>query len=311
MSHSVALVIPVFNAAHEIPALFAGIMQQTLQPNTILIIDSSSTDQTASMLARYPVVIHPIPQNEFDHGGTRRLATELVDADIYIFMTQDAYPADPNTFENLITNVLSEKNIGCAYGRQLPKQQANPISIHGRLFNYPKQSQTKYFSDRTTLGIKTCFNSNNLAVYKKEALDAIGGFPKKLLTGEDAYVGAKLLLKGYAIRYVANACIYHSHNLSLAQEFHRYFSIGVFHHKAHWILKEFSKANSEGLRFVRSEMRYLLANKNYCWIPRAMISTVIKFIAYKMGFYESFIPRVIKKTLGVNSAFWSNQQAGE
>jgi len=255
------------------------------------------------------VVIHTIPQHEFDHAGTRRLATELINADVYIFMTQDAYPAHPDTFEKLIKNLFLEEKIGCAYGRQLPKPEANPLSIHGRLFNYPEMSQTKYFSDKKKLGIKTCFNSDNLAAYKKEALQTVGGFPQKLLTGEDAYVAAKLLLQDYAIRYVADACIYHSHNLSIKQEFHRYFSIGVFHRQENWIIKEFNAADSEGLRFIYSEIRFLLKNKNYFWIPRAMISTVVKWIAYKLGFYESFIPVAIKKSLGINPAFWSKKEA--
>lgn len=305
----IVLVIPIFNAEQDIPILFAGIQQQTLQPHTILIIDSSSKDRSAFLLSQYNVVIHTIPQHEFDHAGTRKLATELVTADVYIYMTQDAYLAHPDTFEKLIANLFLEEKIGCAYARQLPKKEANPLSIHARLFNYPEKSQTKYLSDRKILGIKTCFNSDNLAAYKSHALQAMGGFPEKLLTAEDAFVAAKLLLHDYAIRYAADACIYHSHNLSIKQEFHRYFSIGVFHRQENWIIKEFDSAHSEGFRFIQSEIRYLLKNKNYFWIPRAMISTLVKLIAYKMGFYESFIPKAIKKSLGVNPGFWSKKEA--
>lgn len=304
MSPTIALVIPVFNAEKDIPALFAGIMQQTLQPQTILMIDSSSTDNTKKLLSHYPVKIHTIPQSEFDHAGTRQLATTLIDADVYIYMTQDAYPASPTTFEKCVENLFLDEKIGCAYGRQLPKYDANPLSIHGRLFNYPEKSQTKYYSDKNTLGIKTCFNSDNLAAYKKQALKAIGGFPKKLITAEDAYVGAKLLLHGYAIRYAADATIYHSHNLTLKQEFHRYFSIGVFHRHENWIIKEFNSANSEGFRFIVSEIRYLLQHKKYLWIPKAFASTCVKWIAYKIGLYESYIPVMLKKSLGVNQSFW-------
>lgn len=304
MSLNIALVIPIYNAKKDISPLFAGIMQQTLQPQTILIIDSSSTDNSKELLAPYNVMIHTIPQSQFDHSGTRQLATTLVDADVYIFMTQDAYPATSTTFETLIKNLFLEEKIGCAYGRQLPKPEANPISIHGRLFNYPNKSQTKYFSDKKTLGIKTCFNSDNLAAYKKSALALIGGFPNKLITAEDTYVAAKLLMHGYGIRYAADATIYHSHNLSLKQEFHRYFSIGVFHRQQNWIIKNFNSADSEGMRFIRSEMRFLLQQKKYLWIPKAFASTVVKYLAYKIGLYEPFIPRMLKKSLGVNQSFW-------
>lgn len=88
----IALIIPIYNAASDIPFLLPAIMKQSLKPDTILFIDSSSSDNSAALLATYPVTVHTIDKSTFDHGGTRKLATELVDADIYIYLTQDAYP---------------------------------------------------------------------------------------------------------------------------------------------------------------------------------------------------------------------------
>ncbi len=43
----------------------------------------------------YPLVeVRHLTKEEFDHGGTRRQAAELSDAEILVFMTQDAMPAD-------------------------------------------------------------------------------------------------------------------------------------------------------------------------------------------------------------------------
>ncbi|SRR5579883_916439 len=300
----VALIIPTLNAEKDIPALFKSIMRQTLQPQHILIIDSTSTDNTQKFLSRYPVNIHTIPQTEFDHGGTRRLATELVDADIYIFMTQDVILANQDAFENLIKAMCNNEKIGCAYGRQLPKKEANPLSAHGRVFNYPETNALRYYEDRAQYGIKTFFNSNNLAAYRQSALRAVGGFPSKLITAEDAYVAAKMLQEGYGIYYAANAMIYHSHNLSLVQEFHRYFSVGVFHRRENWLIKEFSSANSEGLRYVRSEIEFLIKRKKIYWIPLSLLTTAVKYLAYQIGLHEHWVPLLIKKRWGVNKTFW-------
>ncbi|TAK73906.1 MAG: glycosyltransferase [Gammaproteobacteria bacterium] len=301
---NVALIIPTLNAEQDICVLLDGVMKQTWQPQHILVIDSSSTDKTATLLSRYPVTVHTIPREKFDHGGTRQLALELVDADIYIYMTQDVMLAHPTTFENLIRGLLSDKKIGCAYGRQLPKHDANPLSIHGRLFNYRETSELRYYADKAQYGIKTFFNSNNLAAYRKSALQAIGGFPAKLITAEDAYVAAKMLQQGYGIYYAADAMIYHSHNLSLAQEFHRYFSIGVFHRRENWLINEFSAANAEGMRFVRSEIQFLIKQKKIQWIPLAWLSTLVKYVGYQVGRHEHWVPLKIKKNWGVNKTFW-------
>ena len=300
----VALIIPMYNAKRYIEPLFKAISQQSMQPDHILVIDSSSTDGTGDILKRLPVTVHTIPQWQFDHGGTRKLATTMIEADIYLFMTQDAIPAESNTFANLINAFTTDSTISCAYGRQLPLADASPLSAHARYFNYPAQSSIKRYVDRNKLGIKTCFNSDSFAAYRKVALDAVGNFPAHLITGEDAYIAGKLVMAGYAVAYVSDAKVWHSHNLSLVEEFHRYFSIGVFHHREFWIIKTFKSATGEGLLFVRSELTYLLQRRHFSWIPRAILSTFIKYFAYQLGLHERIIPLTIKRWLGVNRSFW-------
>ena len=308
MKPTVALIIPIYNAAKDIPFLLPAIMQQSLQPDHILIIDSSSTDHSAHLLSAYPVTIQRIPQSEFDHGGTRKLGAKLIEADIYLYLTQDAYPADKEAFKNLIEQLMSEEKIACAYGRQLPKPEATPLSEHLRLFNYPEQTQIKYYPDKNKYGIKTCFNSDSFAAYKKKPLEEIGHFPENIMTSEDTYVAAKLLKQGYAIAYAANAKVYHSHHYTLSQEFHRYFSIGVFHARDNWIIDEYNSATGEGLRFIQSEWRFLCQQKKYHLIPRAWISTVVKYIGYQLGLHEKYLPFILKKRMGINRAFWFKTQ---
>jgi rhamnosyltransferase len=283
-------VILTWNAQAYIERLFEGIAKQRLQPDHILVIDSSSTDQTQSLLTKYPAKVHIIPQAAFDHGGTRRLAQSLVDADIYIYMTQDAVPADPDTFKKLVAGLLSSDKIGCAYARQLPHADANPLAAHLRLFNYPPESQLKSLADIPQLGIKTCFNSDSCAAYSKTALEMIGGFPKQAAMAEDVIVAAKMLLAGKNVQYVADSLVYHSHNFNLRQEFQRYFAIGVFHRNECWIIEQFKAPTSEGYRFIRSEITYLIQTKQWGWLPYAASSWLAKWLGYKLGTYHFAIP---------------------
>lgn len=280
---SLALVILTWNASRYIPALFNRIAEQTRQPDQILVIDSSSSDNTLELVKQYPVKIHVIPQSDFNHGGTRQLATQLVKADTYIFMTQDAIPASSRTFETLLKGLYAADDIGVAYGRQLPAADANPLGAHLRLFNYPAESYVRTYIDKMHYGIKTCFNSNSFAGYKKSALDAIGGFPAKISLGEDVYAAAKMLTNGYKISYCADATVVHSHNFNLKQEFQRYFAIGQFHRQENWILEQFTSPTKEGFKYIASEIQYLIKTKNYLWLPRAAASWVTKFAAYKLG----------------------------
>ena len=60
MNPTIALIIPTYQAAQDIPELMPAIMRQSLQPKHILVIDSSSTDNTRELLASYPVTLHTI-----------------------------------------------------------------------------------------------------------------------------------------------------------------------------------------------------------------------------------------------------------
>ncbi len=301
---TIALIIPIYNAAQDIPALLPAIMQQSLQADHILIIDSSSTDNSQHLLSQYPLTIHTIKKTDFDHGGTRKLATQLIDADIYIYLTQDAIPADADSFKHLVALLMSQEQIACVYGRQLPKADATALSAHARLFNYPTSDQIRSFQDRNKYGIKTYFNSDSFAAYKKKPLETIGNFPENVITSEDAYVAAKLLKQGYLVAYAANARVFHSHNLSLTEEFHRYFSIGVFHHRERDLLQDFNSATGEGFRFIKSEIRYLIAQKKLYLLPKAFLSTLVKYSAYQLGRHENALPYSIKKRMGINKSYW-------
>mgnify|MGYP003004718898 CR=1 FL=1 len=77
--------------------------------------------------------VHHLTKQEFDHGATRRRGAELSDAEILIFMTQDALPADRNLVGNLVQAVAGNEKTGAAYARQLPKNAVSLKNIPVRL----------------------------------------------------------------------------------------------------------------------------------------------------------------------------------
>ena len=275
------LVILTYNAGSTIADQLTKIKQQTHQPNTILLINSSS-DNTSEIAKPFNPKIHTIPRNEFNHGNTRQIGIEVVDADIYIYMTQDAIPTDKYALENILKSFANSK-VGCAYGRQLPHKNATTLAAHARLFNYPNKSIIKKYQDKNILGIKTCFNSDSFSAYRKEALLSVGGFPRNTFMGEDVIIAAKMLLKNWHVAYQADATVYHSHNHSLLQTFRRYFDIGVFHTENSWIIKEFSSPNYEGWKYIKSELKYCIKQHDYIALIKSIFQTATKLIGYKAG----------------------------
>ncbi|MHB1606655.1 MAG: glycosyltransferase family 2 protein [Leptospirales bacterium] len=286
----IGLVVLTLNPGPSFVDWLGSVRSQTLCPEHLLVIDSQSTDSYPERATDYGFVLHTIKQNEFGHGKTRQLALEILsDAEIVIFMTQDAVPERPDSFANLIKG-MSAPDVGAAYGRQLPRIGASPIEAHARLFNYPDRSRVKSVENIQELGIKTPFLSNSFSAYKKSPLMAAGGFPPHLNFGEDVYVAARMILDGWRIAYVADATVYHSHRYSYREEWDRYLQVGRFYGKEDWIVKTFGNAKGEGLKFVLSELRYLFP-RNLFLIPSSLFRTILKFVGYHVG-KNSFFSRV-------------------
>lgn len=217
-----ALVIPTRNAGAHLDRLLPALAAQRRQPDSILVVDSRSSDDTVERFRAFGARVEVIEPASFNHGGTRRWASQQVEADALIYLTQDAIPASPDSFANLLDELYAEADIGVAYGRQLPHPGAGLLGAQARRFNYPPESRSKRLADASELGIKTCFSSDSFSAYRSDALAAVGGFPEDVIGSEDAYVAARLLQAGYAVRYAASAEVYHSHDYRLLEEFRRY-----------------------------------------------------------------------------------------
>ena len=297
------VIVPTLNAAKDWPR-FAPALLACARPEQVLIVDSESTDGTFELARAAGFQVCTVIRAEFNHGRTRQMAAEMLpNADILIYMTQDAILAGPNALANLMAP-FADQRIAAACGRQLPRPDAKAIEAHARIFNYPATSDVRSLESRTKLGIKTVFLSNSLAAYRRSALMQIGGFPTNVIFGEDMIAAGRLLLADYKIAYVAEACAYHSHPYTKLQEFRRYFDIGVLHSREHWLLDEFGKASGEGKRFVLSELQYL-RQRDVWQIPSACVRSGVKFLGYRLGRMEARLSPALKRELSMNPAFWA------
>lgn len=300
----ISVIIPTLNGGERFVRLLEALTVQTVAPQEILVIDSGSTDDTLAAAKKYGAMVHSIRQEEFDHGGTRSMAAGLTAGEFLVFMTQDAVPADKDALRALLAP-LKESRVAAVYGRQLPFSGASVFARHLRQFNYPENSSLKCWEHRKTYGFKTAFISNSFAAYRRSLLQEIGFFQDGLLFGEDALAGAALIRRGYCIAYAADARVLHSHNYSVFQEFRRYFDIGVFHADHKHILADFGKPTGEGQRYVLSEIRQLIEDKNFFYLPESILRNSMKLLAYNLGKKYSILPRRLAVLCSLNRGWWT------
>jgi rhamnosyltransferase len=301
------VIIPTLNAARHWPALEFSLSLQGLHSSQVLIVDSSSTDDTLSLAQRAGFRVLRIPRDQFNHGATRQHACDYLPwAEYLVFMTQDAVLAHERSIECLC-RALEDEGVGAAYGRQLPRETADPIERHGRFFNYPPTSQVRSLESRAELGFKAVFFSDSFAVYRRSALESVGGFPSDAIVSEEVTVAARMLLAGWKVAYQADAIVVHSHSLTLSQEFSRYFDIGVHHGRTPWLTNSFGTTRNQGRQYVLSELRSLWTNAP-SWIPYALMRTFSKYVAYRLGTIESRLPQRLNRMLSNHPGYWPIQK---
>lgn len=300
----VAVIIPVCNAAKWLPQFLPALQAQQPAPDEVLFIDSASDDNTVSTIRSTGFDVHVIARRDFNHGGTRQLGIELITADICVFLTQDAILQSSDAIARLVAPIVEHRDIGVSYGRQLPHCTTGPLGSHARIFNYPEIFHTRSLVDAQTYGLKTCFTSDSFCAYRVSALRDVCGFPLCVIGTEDAYVAACMLIAGKKVHYAADACVYHSHDYTLAQQFRRYFDIGVFYGREGWIRANFGSAGGEGLRFTLSEMTYLLQRRAAKLLPYALLQNAAKVLGYCLGKLESRLPLTLKQKISMNPNFW-------
>ncbi|MBV1775463.1 glycosyltransferase [Burkholderiaceae bacterium DAT-1] len=282
MSLRVGLFLPTLNAALWLPRWIEGVRQQTVQPDRILVIDSSSEDNTVALCLQAGFEVHTISRQAFSHGGTRMEAiNRLGTCDIVICMTQDALLDDPSSFSHLIA-VFDDPIIAAAYGRQLPHQDADPLAKQARQFNYPAEGHVSDATALRTRGLRAAFCSNSYAAWRRSSLIAIGGFDALLPFAEDMYASATLLTRGWSVAYCANATVRHSHNYGIREDFQRYWLTGYTHRLHPWILTIAGGATSEGMKLLRHRLAYL-RRVGMLACMHGIMRTAIGWIAYKLG----------------------------
>ena len=277
----VSIIIPTLNASIYLEKLLSMLKIQEVKPLEVIIIDSSSEDNTLDVAKGFGAKTVVIPRHAFNHGKTRNIAAAEANGEILVFMTQDALPINEKLLSNL-TAPLQMSYIAATFGRHIPRSDASPLEVTARQFNYPDKASIKGIDDIKKFGIRTFFFSNVCSAIKKKLFFEAGMFSEDIKTNEDMLIAAKLLLNGYSVAYVPEAMVIHSHNYSLLKQFRRYYNIGSSLRNNNWILR-YARTEGEGIKLVKEQVNFALKQHKYLWIPYIFLEAVTKYAGYRIG----------------------------
>ena len=315
MKKSIDVIIPAYKPDKTFENLISRLQKQTVKPRKILVVNTGEDYWNQGDFDKTPFlsesasgiemrVVH-VREEEYDHGGTRKMMAGMSDADILLFMTQDAMPADTHLLEQFqkIFQNAQETGIAAAYARQLPSADCHLMERYTRQFNYPPESRIKSREDLSELGIKTYFCSNVCAAYLRSVYEQLGGFEERTIFNEDMIFAGKLIQNGYKVAYAADAKVIHSHNYNGKQQFQRKFDLAVSQTE-HPEIFEGIKSEKEGIRLVGETAGFLLKEGKPWMIIRLFVISACKYAGYKLGRNYQRLPKWMILKCTSNRKYW-------
>lgn len=306
---TVDVIIPVYKPDGTFRQLLERLEKQEYPIRRIIVMNTEKSywnDEDYSKFSNLEV--HHVTKKEFDHGGTRNTGASLSEADLMVFMTDDAVPADKKLIGALAASFGLHGNngepIAAAYGRQLPNAHCAPAERYTRSFNYPETGRIKTKQDLEELGIKTFFASNVCCAYDRQLFMEAGGFTNHTIFNEDMiYAGNAVLYRNQAVAYVAEARVIHSHNYGCIAQMKRNFDLAVSQ-ADHPEVFGGIRSESEGIKLVKKTCAWLIGQKKPWLIPGVIGKSGFKYLGYLLGKRYRKLPRRLIFGLTMNREYW-------
>ncbi|MCI8958242.1 MAG: glycosyltransferase family 2 protein [Lachnospiraceae bacterium] len=311
---TVDVLIPVYKPDRRFARLLAMLGKQTVKPDRIIVMNTEQSYWREEYRKVPGLEVHHLSREEFNHGATRNQAASCSDADVMIFMTDDAVPRDSHLVERLLEALAGTgpkgETIAVAYARQLPDKDCRTIERYTRMFNYPAEGTVKTGKDLARLGIKTYFASNVCCAYRKDIFVRQGGFTSHTIFNEDMIYAAGAIRAGYGVAYEPRAMVVHSHNLSLVQQFRRNFDLAVSQ-ADHPEVFAGVPSEGEGIRLVKRTAGYLAASGRFWLLPALAAGSAAKYLGYKAGRNYRKLPRRLVLACSMSPFYWKRTWARE
>lgn len=128
---SVSVVIPAYNAEQFIGASVNSLFCQTVQPHEIIVVNDSSTDQTAKVAARDGVKILNLKRNA-GAAYARSLGASKASGEFIAFLDSDCL-APPEWIETIVKEFDADPSLGGIGGRYSHFRGTSSISLMAKL----------------------------------------------------------------------------------------------------------------------------------------------------------------------------------
>lgn len=195
----VSLYIPCFNAGRFINRSIEAVLNQTKPPSEIIIVDDGSSDDTATIAKRYPVMIVRHEENK-GLAAARNTGVQSARHELVASIDADCV-AKPDWLEKLLDCMTDETVAGV--GGQLVELNRTTLPDLWRSVHMKQSHGDELIANAP-------FIYGHGTVFRKSALEKVGLYNEKLRTNaEDCYISEQLKKAGFTIVYQPAAVAEH------------------------------------------------------------------------------------------------------
>jgi len=294
------IAILTYQSERTLGRVLEAVFKQEFSNYDVLLIDSGSTDATLEIASHYPCQVVPIPNNVFGHGRTRNYAAHISESEFLVFLTHDSVPQKKTWLSELI-RPFPETKVAGVYGRQVPRLGANYLDAHFQSTLYG-DIPVRWTANNWKQG-DNLFSDANSAV--RRALLIEHPYSDTIIVSEDYEWATRVLRLGYDVVYRPEAAVVHSHNYTMLGLFRRNFDIGVSY-RSIYANKGTRHLLLKGSRLHLRELTDLARSGNSAHVPRAMIRSIVRFLAIETGKRENLLATHWKRDyLSAQRWYWT------
>jgi rhamnosyltransferase len=209
-----SLIVTCLNEIDNIEKLLKSIVNQTLKPNEMIVVDAGSTDGTLEVIKKYAKRykwIKKIVTKGATRGKGRNIGIKNSKNDIIVTADAGCF-LDKNWLKN-ITKPFKE-DVDVVVGFYKPYYE-NEFEFYEGFLMSPKE-----------IDIPARISSRSLA-FRKKCWKKTGGYEENVDVGEDTLFHLKILQKNFKIKFVKNAVVFWIMPKNIKEFFKKFFKYGA------------------------------------------------------------------------------------